>query len=750
MFDPSTSTPQPSTSDIGTARAAEGQLNRVSSLLASVDEARNTGAIVSEAAKLQLEDHMASQRLGIAGGLFASLRSKHSPTASHSLRVALGVSSWASAIGLEDPHLMTLETAALMHDIGKIGVPDSILTKPSKLDLDEVHVLDRYRLHGLDILASCCLSDEIIDIVRYAGTWYDGSKGDPERTRDQLPIGSRMLSIIDAFDSMTTDHVYRRAMTPERAVSELVAFSGTQFDPKLVENFRRLLEADYVRLDASRNKRWLNRMDASQARTYWGLGRMSKSSSGGGIDQLFQQKLVGSMVDGVVFVDSQCNILLWNRAFEKITGIASSSVFQKQWLPSMLDMRETDGSRVLDQACPVAETIRTRSPYSGRISFQGRSGNRTLVEVHVHPVTNIESVIYGAVLIAKDVSSEATLEAAIENLHTKATQDPLTKVSNRAEFDRVHDVFVREHLAKGIPFSLIICDLDFFKRVNDDFGHQAGDDALMIFASILKRFRRQGDLVARYGGEEFVILCASCDGQAAVNIAEEIRQTLERTPQPMLKGKCCTASFGVTELQEGDTAETMLRRADRGLMQAKEAGRNRVLQLGNGLSPTLSSQKKEAKAGLLSWFRTSDVASSHERELLTTVPLEIAVEKLRGFISDQHGQICKVDGDQVQIKVDGKSPQAANKRTEKSIPFSVELKFLEIDASSGLLPEGVIFGTRILSRIEPIRSRDRRRADLDEYIQQLVSSMKAYFMAFEPNREKSPALERAVTTPGRR
>lgn len=730
--------------------AAEGQFTTLADLLSSVDEARNSGAIVAEAARMQHEDQMAFNRLGVAGGLFASLRSKHSPTASHSLRVALGISSWASAIGLEDPHLLTLETASLMHDIGKIGVPDSILTKPGKLDPDEISVLDRYRLHGLDILDSCCLSEEIVDIVRFSGTWYDGSRGDSERLRDQLPIGSRMLSIVDAFDSMTTDHVYRRAMTSERAVSELTAFSGTQFDPKLVENFRRLFEADHIRLDASRNKRWLHRLDASQARTYWGLGRMSKTSGGSGIDQLFQQKLVASMVDGVVFVDSQCNILLWNRAFEKITGIASQSVFQKQWLPSMLDMRETDGGRIADQSCPMAETIRTRSPYSGRISFQGRSGNRTLVEVHIHPVTNIESVIYGAVLIARDVSSEATLEAAIENLHTKATQDPLTKVSNRAEFDRVHEIFVREHLAKGIPCSLIICDLDFFKRVNDEFGHQAGDDALMIFASILKRFRRTGDLVARYGGEEFVILCASCDGQSAVGIAEEIRQTLERTPQPMLKGKCCTASFGVTELQEGDTAETMLRRADRGLMQAKEAGRNRVLQLGNGLSPGKEMIKKEQKSGLLNWFRSSDQPPSQERELLTTVPLEIAVEKLRGFISDQHGQICKVDGDQVSIKVDGKAPQAATKRMEKSIPFSVDLKFTEINASSGLLPEGVIFGTRIHVRIEPIRSRDRRRSDLDEYVQQLLLSMKSYFMAFEPNREKSPALERAVNTPGRR
>ena len=106
-----------------------------------------------------------------------------------------------------------------------------------------------------------------------------------------------------------------------------------------------------------------------------------------------------------------------------------------------------------------------------------------------------------------------------------------------------------------------------------------------------------------------------------------------------------------------------------------------------------------------------------------------------------------VDGDTVVVKVDAKSSNVP-KRGERSVPMTVEMTLTEVDAGSGLLPDGVIFGTLIKACIEPIRTRDRRRTDLDLFITQLVSSMKSYFMAFEPKKETSPALERAVTRPG--
>jgi diguanylate cyclase (GGDEF)-like protein len=135
-----------------------------------------------------------------------------------------------------------------------------------------------------------------------------------------------------------------------------------------------------------------------------------------------------------------------------------------------------------------------------------------------------------------------------------ATKDPLTRVANRAEFNRVHAMFVAAHLERELPCSLIICDIDHFKQVNDNFGHPAGDEVLKSFARLLKSSCRPGDLAARYGGEEFVMLCADCNASTAARRAEEIRKLLTQIAHPALDSKRITASFGVTEIQRGKTA----------------------------------------------------------------------------------------------------------------------------------------------------------------------------------------------------
>ena len=132
----------------------------------------------------------------------------------------------------------------------------------------------------------------------------------------------------------------------------------------------------------------------------------------------------------------------------------------------------------------------------------------------------------GAILLLHDASSEISLEQRCQSLPDKATRDPLTQVANRAEFDRVHAMFVAAHQQQQVPCSLLMCDLDRFKLVNDTYGHQAGDEAIKSLAALLKGACRPGDLVARYGGEEFVVLLADCDNATACRRAEQIRKAL--------------------------------------------------------------------------------------------------------------------------------------------------------------------------------------------------------------------------------
>src|SRR5690606_34899244 len=141
-----------------------------------------------------------------------------------------------------------------------------------------------------------------------------------------------------------------------------------------------------------------------------------------------------------------------------------------------------------------------------------------------------------------------------------------------------------------------------------------------------------GDIVARYGGEEFALLCADCDNAAATVRAEKIRREVAATTHESLGGTNFTASFGVTEVQPGDSPETMLRRADRALYEAKEMGRNMVVQLGAGLS---GQQAEARKPWWQSWFGGEKVDQLIEARLVATVPLKMVVEKLRGFVADQ-------------------------------------------------------------------------------------------------------------------
>lgn len=165
------------------------------------------------------------------------------------------------------------------------------------------------------------------------------------------------------------------------------------------------------------------------------------------------------------------------------------------------------------------------------------------------------------------------LGRAIETLHRISTQDGLTQVANRRHFDDTLALEWRRAARNGMPLSLLILDIDFFKPFNDEHGHQAGDDVLRQVAQVLREsVHRAADLVARYGGEEFVVLLPETDADHAREIAESLRQSIE------VLGTI-TASVGVTTqiaTRDGN-ADALVRRADEALYEAKRLGRNRVV-----------------------------------------------------------------------------------------------------------------------------------------------------------------------------
>ena len=173
----------------------------------------------------------------------------------------------------------------------------------------------------------------------------------------------------------------------------------------------------------------------------------------------------------------------------------------------------------------------------------------------------------GLYLVLQDISLQKEIQALSE-------RDALTGTYNRMKFDQLLQAAISAEERYGQHFSLILCDIDHFKRINDNHGHLVGDSVLKQFTALLQTQTRSSDQLARWGGEEFVVLLPMTTTQKAVAAAEKLRQTIATTPWPPID--TLSASFGVAFHAPNESADSLLDRADIALYQAKEAGRNRV------------------------------------------------------------------------------------------------------------------------------------------------------------------------------
>jgi HD-GYP domain-containing protein (c-di-GMP phosphodiesterase class II) len=181
--------------------------------------------------------------LGTAEALATALEAKDSYTAQH----AHSLVQWAEAVGrrlgMDDHQLRDLRYGAVFHDIGKIAVPEAILNKRGPLDDDERKIMERHTIVGEQILAPVDFLAGVRPLVRHEHERWDGD-GYPDGLHgEQIPLGARIVLVCDAYHAMTSDRPYRAAMSDADARAELHAGAGTQFDPRVVDNFVAVLDA---------------------------------------------------------------------------------------------------------------------------------------------------------------------------------------------------------------------------------------------------------------------------------------------------------------------------------------------------------------------------------------------------------------------------------------------------------------------------------------------------------------------------
>ncbi len=171
---------------------------------------------------------------------------KDSYTHEHADRARKYAKLIAKKLNLPKEMIRHIEYAALMHDIGKIGINESILRKPGKLTSEEMDIIKRHPAIGNKIISPVTFLNPVAPIILYHQEWYNG-KGYPEGLREEeIPLGARIVSVIDAYDAMCSDRPYRKALSKEHAINELKRGAGFQFDPKVVKAFIEILERDAV------------------------------------------------------------------------------------------------------------------------------------------------------------------------------------------------------------------------------------------------------------------------------------------------------------------------------------------------------------------------------------------------------------------------------------------------------------------------------------------------------------------------
>ncbi|MGP6156334.1 MAG: diguanylate cyclase [Vulcanimicrobiaceae bacterium] len=293
-------------------------------------------------------------------------------------------------------------------------------------------------------------------------------------------------------------------------------------------------------------------------------------------------------------LDDQRRVIIWNKACERLTAVPAAEVLgtRDQWrgfyetprycLADILALGRAEELPELYQA----HTVHDDSSLGLRAEvwcIMPCVGKRLYLAVDAGPIYDEDGKLMAVVETLRDMTEQKLAQTALQSL---AVKDGLTGIANRRSFDETLEAEWLRAQREGVPLSLLIADIDYFKRYNDTYGHQKGDESLkMVAATIGEQARRPGDLTARYGGEEFAIIMPSTARDGAGRVAERVREAVCALEIPHADsgvGRSVTLSIGVasTVPAVGLGQETLVAAADCALYAAKRGGRNRVVTAG--------------------------------------------------------------------------------------------------------------------------------------------------------------------------
>ncbi len=296
------------------------------------------------------------------------------------------------------------------------------------------------------------------------------------------------------------------------------------------------------------------------------------------LDSEQYRKILDTVYNGIYLVDLDRRITYWNKGAEEITGFKASEVVGRFCRDNVLVHVDEQGVSLCgSESCPAVKVM--EQGWAGEVDtyIHHKYGHRVPIRTRLAPLKDANGNIKGVVEIFSDNYSQLETRKAIDRLERMALLDPLTGLGNR----RHADMHLRDRLDElgryGWPFGLLFLDIDHFKRVNDSYGHDAGDKVLKVVARTASGTIRSSDMLSRWGGDEFTVNIGNVDEGDLGLAAEKLRRLVEQSFISIENSSLrITVSIGGTLATTEDTVQSLVDRADRLMYHSKEGGRNQV------------------------------------------------------------------------------------------------------------------------------------------------------------------------------
>ena len=547
-------------------------------------------------------------------GLALVIDAKDHTTHQHLHRVRIYAVEIALELELSEQEMEAIRAATLLHDIGKLAVPDHIINKPGRLSPEEFEKMKIHPTVGADILDKIAFNYPVASIVRAHHEKWNG-QGYPYGLKgEEIPIGARILAAVDCLDALSSDRQYRKALPLDEAMKQVAAGAGTSFDPKVVE----ILQRRYLELE-SLAVRSLEESQTDAHSFNYSVERGEQPDAG------FELNLNGRPGSHTDFLSSIASarqeahtlfelsqdlgnslsldetLSLFAMRLRKLVPYDSIVAFIRKGdllvpefvsgenfrLLSSLEITVGTGlcGWVAQNARPIVNgnpSVETGFAQDARKASELRSALAVPLEGINGPVGVLALYQAEANAFTSDhlrvlqvITSKLALfiENALKyrQAEKSAISDFLTGMPNARALSMHLDQELARCKREHSTAAIMVCDLNGFKKINDRYGHLAGDRVLKIFAGLMRKACREYDYAARMGGDEFVIVAPNMTPGSVSERARLLSAMAQEASREVCGTDMLTASLGaVFYPQDGSDTEHLLAEADRKMYAAKQ------------------------------------------------------------------------------------------------------------------------------------------------------------------------------------